>query len=626
MIARPIPPAKSRNSVAIIGELEQEIQEIYDQLDRKSPRGFLNIEIFPASTPKESLPLTNNLAIVLTHSGVNALPKKYATTLKSIIDSAQCRVYIVESSITPLREGESQKAIHSLIQDTPSKSPADIADKVIAFLQDAEKTADLENLKGIRDNFYIEYYERSKVLWPISYSSILLIFAISLLPDLFAPINGIINSIPFVMFLTFFSVFFLVHSVYMSTKNFLYSTVVLRSLSLSVILIGLFLISLAVYAVRFIFLSTQSWVAFGISSSAALLTYLYYLYALRIRAECTSLHEFLEDADDKVKKIETASRIGQIPLGPIAFPLVNITSKNIFISFTRRSAWSCENAFKLYKEFRELGWQVFLDESSIPFGAAWKQRLQRGVSECSYFLALLDIDKSDEGWVLAESMYAALLRKRIGKPIILLALKNDRQRHQLVNTTLFDIYQDILSPSSRKLGGAFFVANGMPLSAELIQRELDAIKPMQLLPGRYSIVWATSGSLLFGGLLTVAMMLSFSESLSELITDNPNFPIWSHLRISVIGINALVGVIFGLYSASHQSLLRDRNSTILASYTAGIFLAVCVLIFLTPQLFQNLEESSTISTAPLLVRVALGFWVGMVGTWAMTLTSLKSHK
>lgn len=169
------------------------------------------------------------------------------------------------------------------------------------------------------------------------------------------------------------------------------------------------------------------------------------------------------------------------------------------------------------------------------------------------------------------------------------------------------------------------MANDLTLSAELVQRKFDSIKPMQLLPGMYSTIWVMAGSFIFGGLLTIAMLLSFAESLAELLKTAPNFSIWSHLRIVVIGINSLMGAIFGFYSASLHSFIRDRNSAILASYITGFILAICTLAFLTPRLFQNLEKEAIVLTSSLIARFILGFWVGMVGTWAVTLISPKPH-
>ena len=223
------------------------------------------------------------------------------------------------------------------------------------------------------------------------------------------------------------------------------------------------------------------------------------MYSFRIRAECSSLSEMHSLNSDLHKREDFATSIGCIPFPTGAFPLIANTTGVFFISYMHKSMWASNLATELEKQFDELNklfsiknsqkkstankYETFLDRSSIPPAGLWRRYLLRAISECTYFVAFLDDQYLDLEWVFAESAYAAMLRKNVAKPIILLVFKSQESMFKIKNSAYGDLYKDIFEiPENFQLGAGILIAeNEKPLLGVVIQA-LEKIRPMQLLP------------------------------------------------------------------------------------------------------------------------------------------------
>jgi hypothetical protein len=147
------------------------------------------------------------------------------------------------------------------------------------------------------------------------------------------------------------------------------------------------------------------------------------------------------------------------------------------------SKWSCETAALIHRWTAERGFDVFLDQSSIASGSLWRQLLLRATSECGWFIAVLDGEMDPTDWVLAESAYAVLLRKIIGKPRILMVVRNAAQLARLRRSAFGVLYADVFHlPPERCFGASILVLGQDELTDELIFRAMKGVRPMCLLP------------------------------------------------------------------------------------------------------------------------------------------------
>ena len=128
------------------------------------------------------------------------------------------------------------------------------------------------------------------------------------------------------------------------------------------------------------------------------------------------------------------------------------------------------------------GYRVFLDRSSIPSGTLWRKYLLQAISECVFFVAIIDGSADYTEWVLAESAYAALLRKDIGKPRILLVVKNLQDITKNKQNPFHLNYLDLFNiPKEYCYGIGILSTDDNDLSAESFLQALKDIPPMSLL-------------------------------------------------------------------------------------------------------------------------------------------------
>ena len=83
------------------------------------------------------------------------------------------------------------------------------------------------------------------------------------------------------------------------------------------------------------------------------------------------------------------------------------------------------------------------------------------LSECGCFIAVLDAVPAVTEWVLAESAYAAMLRKSIGKPRILLIVRNAEELVTLRRGPSGTLFMDLFDlPPDLCDGGGILIARG----------------------------------------------------------------------------------------------------------------------------------------------------------------------
>jgi hypothetical protein len=156
----------------------------------------------------------------------------------------------------------------------------------------------------------------------------------------------------------------------------------------------------------------------------------------------------------------------------------------MFISYMHGSQWSSETAALAHQWASGHGFEVFLDLSTIPSGTLWRQSLLRAISECGFFVGVIDGDAAATEWVLAESAYAASLRMSIGKPRILLVVRNVQRIAQDQQNPFHVTYLDVFQlPTARCYGAGILSADHGMLTAEGFLHALEEVQPMCLLFG-----------------------------------------------------------------------------------------------------------------------------------------------
>jgi hypothetical protein len=109
--------------------------------------------------------------------------------------------------------------------------------------------------------------------------------------------------------------------------------------------------------------------------------------------------------------------------------------------------------------------------------------LLRSLSECGLFVAVIDGDALMTEWVLAESTYAALLRKSVGKPRIILIVQNVQRIVEDKQNPINSIYLDVFKHSPAHFMGATILSVDCDrhLTEDHFLRAIEDVRPMSLL-------------------------------------------------------------------------------------------------------------------------------------------------
>lgn len=488
---------QNRNQVYVIGGSEAEFHAIKESLIQKAQIESIQINFshLPAGIKEESFPLYTNNVIIFTCDGIEKLTKKAAKFLREFAEKVICRIYFIDFG-NPISK-DKLELIEEYIQRNKDHNLSMISDKVIQFLKECKDLAWLNNKLGIRDIICLWSFKFLKWFFLISYG-VALIYAIIIIYPYFSdstPFWTDLLSNPYVVTMgTFFGLFFCAHAIITIIRNSIFYNVVGKRVNLEFfigIIFFMFATGLVFYSVIQI---DKSYNRILISSGLAFFLHWFYVYSLKIRAECTSLSQIQNNISERNdgfhKREELAKIIGDYPLMSSAFPLFEKKSRNIYLSNMHKSDWSYNEAGKLHDELESIIKKnknskkkndVFLDRSSIEQGELWRRYLLRRLSECTEFVALLDGDYTEKSeWAFAESAYAVQLRKTIGKPKILLVFENEESLNKVRNSTLGKLYRDIFEiDNDSQLGSGILTKK--ELTALDIIKALENIKPMQLL-------------------------------------------------------------------------------------------------------------------------------------------------
>jgi hypothetical protein len=420
-------------------------------------------------------------AIVFNMQSIAQITHGDETVIRTATDLGTCRVYLsMDSAPGPLPE---LSRFDDFLQRTASNDFKGIATEINSFFQEADQLNRRSTLLAFRDKIFVGAYTLLQFLWPIS-----CIAAGGHVLNVAAKLTGhgielgtpaLRNIFPVV---TFFGAFFIVHSIFIVIRNLLFGARIVKKLNfifvigamIFLILATIIAFSIATSGLNISFISFCAVLSIGL--------YMFYMYARRIRAECTSISQLQLVMADPARRVDTLNKIGGQPFSSASFPFLSFRKQSLFISYMHGSEWSSTTATLVHKWATRHGYQVFLDRSTIPSGTLWRQYLLRSVSECGFFVSVLDGDAEATEWVLAEQAYAALLRKSIGKPRILLLIKNvkkiaqDPQNHFHIN------YRDLFEmPGARFYGAGILPAVESNLTEEQFIQALEEVLPMGLM-------------------------------------------------------------------------------------------------------------------------------------------------
>lgn len=467
------------NQIYVIGGNESEFTKIKEALHQQAKKSIY-LDITHLSPDLQNAPFfrqTNN-AIICTTDGVEKLTPHAIGFLRSVTEKSTCRIYlkgVVSESRLNLFE--------DFIQRTNYKDDK-LFEEIIEFLKKANSLARTDNLLGARDIICLKAYKILKWFWNISYF-VAFFYVINTMYYYFTgntpPWEAVFSNKYVVVIGTFFGLFFSTHAVITIARNSILALTKITGKKIE-FLIGILLYALLIGIVLYsVFKIENSLPSILISAGLALFSYWLYMYSLRIRGECSSLSEIFSMNSNK--RNELINKIGRSPFPTGAFPLVAKKTGSVFISNMHKSSWSKDSAESLF-QLLEGKYKVFLDRESINSGDLWRRYLLRNISECTFFVVILDDGYLDSQWVLAESIYAALLRKNVAKPRILLVFQNIESKDKIKNSPYGYLYKDIFEiPEHLQIGSGMVITftDDKNVTAKKIINALDKIKPMQLL-------------------------------------------------------------------------------------------------------------------------------------------------
>jgi hypothetical protein len=420
-------------------------------------------------------------AIVFTRASLARATPSDVAAVRSATKPGTCRVYLSVSSGEPPPAGVNP--LDDFIQRTLTNSADAVAQQIIAFFREADDLNRRSTLFGMRDLTCLGAYRFLRVLWPLSYlfATLHVINAAAVLGGR-GPWPGVLASQHMVPAASFFGAFFIVYCIFVVVRNALFAVRIVKRLNPGFALHAGALGLAAAATARSIAALDGLTSRIFVSAVLAVGAYLFYMYARRIRAECSSLSQLQAAMADARRRTEVLNTVGRQPFTSGAFPLLPFRSRSLFISYMHGSEWSSQTAALIHRWTATHGFHVLMDQSTIPSGSLWRQFLLRALSECGLFIAVLDGEAAATEWVLAESAYAALLRKSIGKPRILLVVRNETGLAGLQKGPFGVLYTDLfqLRPEFC-LGAAILIADHAELSDELILRAMEQVRPMCLL-------------------------------------------------------------------------------------------------------------------------------------------------
>jgi hypothetical protein len=425
-----------------------------------------------------SFPLDEVHAIVFTQTGLAQATAADVETIRSATEPGTCRAYVLESD--RLASSVAGSPLDDFIQRTSIRDVDSLANQICRYFREADDINRRSAPLALRDITCLRAYEVLKLLWPLSY--LFVAFHVSNTAAMWAGLALLLTLTNqyVITAANFFGAFFIVHSFYVALRNALFGARIIKvnwlwsyvwhTAGLGILCVG------TAYSMA---ASNNGGSRIIVSFVLAVGAYVSYLYVRTIRAECSSLSQLQADMVEPLQRVKVLKEIGEMRLGPDAFPLRPFKSKALFISYMHRSSWSSETADLIQSWAVKDGLDVFLDRSSIPSGTLWRQTLLRFLSECGYFVAVLDDEEEATAWVLGESAYAAILRKSVGKPRILVVARNAAGVISLQRGPFGLIYREVFELGSSCLGATVLTTERA--SPQLVVETLQRIPQMALL-------------------------------------------------------------------------------------------------------------------------------------------------
>ena len=420
-------------------------------------------------------------AVVLNYDSLKSISDEDESVIRSASKLGTCRIYCVVQNDSVYSYESSR--LDDFIQRTSQNSSETIAKEIISFFKEADQLNRRSTFLAFRDAMCLNAYKILKILWTVSYISTAFLFLNAVTTFMGYRIDqGFLLYKYSILPLTFFGIFFVIHSIITILRNWLFGLHIARKFNFEFVIgVSGYLVAIVVITYSILIIE-QNFILLCFFLMLNIGLYNFYMYSRRIRAELTSISGLHTKMAEKVRQFDALKNIGKEPFTPSSFPWFSFNSKTLFISYMHSSRWSSETAALTHKWASENGYRVFLDRSTIPSGTLWRKYLLQSISECVFFVTIIDGDAEATEWVLAESAYAALLRKNIGKPRILLVIKNIQKITQDKQNPFHLNYLDLFEmPNEYSYGACILSTDNEVLSAEQFLLAMREIRPMSLL-------------------------------------------------------------------------------------------------------------------------------------------------
>jgi len=349
-------------------------------------------------------------AIVFSLKGTTHVAKEDVDTIRFATSLGTCRVYFSDAEgIASLPEGG---PLDDIIQRTQAYGHTAVANEITSFFREADSLNRRNTILAFRDMTCLAAYSLLKYLWPISYvfAAIHILNATTALVGRGEWLGHYVGDYV-VSASTFFGAFFITHCIFTVVRNWLFAVRIAKRAFFSLARSSAGFGIAAAATIYSIAVTDHNAPLIFMSAVLAIGAYAVYIYARRIRAECTALSQLQTTMAYPHQRNNVLRNIGEKRFGHSAFPLFPFQNRSLFISYMHGSQWSSDTAALIQQwACSKHDLEVFLDRSTIPPGSLWRQSLLRAVSQCGFFVTVIDGDSPITEWVLAESAYAALLR------------------------------------------------------------------------------------------------------------------------------------------------------------------------------------------------------------------------
>jgi hypothetical protein len=466
--------------VTLVGFTAQEATEVKQALCEK--QGRIRVEVAMAPNADSTVfPLKIVHGIVFTPQSLIQTRAAGVKTVRHAMQPGTCRVYLfIPEGVEAPHENS---PLDDFVQRTARHDSSMVAATIVNFFEEASDLNRRSTILALRDRACLLAHAPLGLLWPVSYVFAALHIINSIGTAFRHPFwPAFLNIDPLAAVIDFLSLYFVLHCIHVLLRNSLFGLRIRRSFDLRFIIIAVAdcaAIIGVLYSMEVLgHIRTAS---LALIAFAVVLQY-FYLFTHRICTECTSLSGLHDRISDPASREQVLDNIGNNRLTTYTFPVLRHHQQDVFISYMHNSGWSSEKARTIYDFFRNTGRKTFLDSSTIPAGALWRKHLLASVSECGYFIAVLDGEVATTDWVLAESAYAALLRKKLGKPNIILVIKNAYSLEVLLHGEFGMIYKDVFQlPLSSQYGVAIVGSSRDEFSAQVLFEAMKNIRSASLL-------------------------------------------------------------------------------------------------------------------------------------------------